>query len=430
MTTDDSSQAASTFAVSSRPIVVVGGGVIGAACASALADRGCQVLLIDRAEFGRGCSHGNCGYVSPSHILPLCRPGMIGEALRTLFRRNSPLQLRVRLDLAQWLWFWRFARHCTERHMLAAGRARQSLLDSSRQLYQSFIDNGILTNCDWEARGLLFVHRSRKHFDDFAKTDELLRREFGLGAERLEETALLEREPALKPGIAGAWLYECDAHLRSDKLMQAWKRRLIEQGVTIRENCELIHVQRGDGLISAIQTSTGRIELDQLVIATGAWTRILQSELGTRVPIEPGKGYSITMRRPVRCPVYPMIFEEDRVAITPFASGYRIGSTMEFAGFSRSLKPERLQILIDGAKRYLHDPVTEPFLETWFGWRPMSCDGVPMIGRIPKLENAWIAAGHSMLGLSMAPGTGRLLAELLTGETPHVDPTPFRLDRF
>ena len=154
------------------------------------------------------------------------------------------------------------------------------------------------------------------------------------------------------------------------------------------------------------------------------------SSSGCKVPIQPGKGYSLTMPRPAVCPRIPLIFPETRVAVTPFQSGYRLGSTMEFAGYDDSLRPERLQLLKDGAAGYLQEPYCEPVLEKWFGWRPMTYDSLPIIDRSPTYENVYIAAGHNMLGLSMAPATGKLVAELAGGAAPHVDPTPYRLSRF
>jgi D-amino-acid dehydrogenase len=124
-----------------------------------------------------------------------------------------------------------------------------------------------------------------------------------------------------------------------------------------------------------------------------------------------------------------MIFDEHRVAVTPLASTYRIGSTMEFAGYDRSLNPNRLQLLRDGAALYLREPHAEPVLESWMGWRPMTPDSLPLIGRSPAIENLFIAAGHGMLGVSMSPGTGRLVAELVSGETPHIDPSPYAVGR-
>lgn len=411
-------------------VVVVGGGVVGAACAFYLREAGAEVTLIERGRFGAACSHGNCGYVSPSHILPLCQPGAMTRTLKTMFTRNSPVYLKPRLDWNLVSWMWRFARRCNHRDMLEAGKARQALLDSSRQLYGGLFDNGQLTDCDWETLGLLFVFMSQSHFDHYHETDSLLQKEFGLGAKPYAGNALTQLEPALKPGIAGAWLYECDAHLRADKLMVAWRQALAQRGVAVRENCELLRLEKSAGRVNRLVTSTGSLDVDQVVIATGAWTPLMQSELGCPVPIQPGKGYSITMPRPQQCPKFPMIFEEHRVAVTPMQNAYRIGSTMEFAGYDATLNRSRLGILTAGAKHYLHTPTAEPVIEEWFGWRPMSCDGKPIIGRPPQLSNVCLATGHSMLGVSMATGTGKLVAELLTGATPHVDPTPYRANRF
>ncbi len=166
------------------------------------------------------------------------------------------------------------------------------------------------------------------------------------------------------------------------------------------------------------------------MVATGAWTPLLNGPLGCRVPIQPGKGYSITMPRPAHCPTYPLIFEEHRVAVTPMKSGYRLGSTMEFAGYDAKLNPRRLGLLREAAVHYLHEPYCEPIEEEWYGWRPMTPDSVPIIDRAPALANVLIAAGHNMLGLSMAPATGRLVAELLSGTTPHVEAAAYSVARF
>ena len=151
-------------------------------------------------------------------------------------------------------------------------------------------------------------------------------------------------------------------------------------------------------------------------MATGAWTPLLNRELGCKVPIQPGKGYSITMPRPAKCPTIPLIFEEHRVAVTPMQSGYRLGSIMEFAGYDRTINPRRIEMLRSGASHYLLEPTAEPVVEQWYGWRPMTPDSLPIIRRSPARNNVVIAAGHNMLGLSMAPATGKQVAEMLSGE--------------
>jgi D-amino-acid dehydrogenase len=415
----------------SRPrgrVVVVGCGIIGTACAHYLAQSGWAVTMIDRGDFGMGCSHANCGLVVPSHVLPLAGPGAIREAVRALFRKNSPFVIKPRLDPALWVWLLRFARRCNRHDMLEAGKGIQALLQSSRSLYQELFEKEPL-DAEWETRGLLFPFRTPAALEHYTETVRLHRAHFGLKATLFEGDAVLELEPALKPGLAGGWYYANDAHLRPDKLLGSWRRLLEARGVTVREHCELQGLERQGRLARAVVTSAGPVDAEAFVITTGAWTPLLQRPLGCRVPIQPGKGYSITMARPARCPAVPLVFEEDRVAVTPLQSGYRLGSTMEFAGYDPTLNRRRLDLLRAGASHFLQEPYGEPVLEEWYGWRPMTADGKPFIGRSPGLENVYVAAGHNMLGLSMAPATGKLVAELLGGAAPHIDPEPYRVGR-
>jgi D-amino-acid dehydrogenase len=257
-----------------------------------------------------------------------------------------------------------------------------------------------------------------------------LRRELGIAARRLPAEELQAFEPALVPGLAGGWWTEAEAHLRPDRLMAELARVLRDRGVTIREQCSARRLVAEGGRARALATTSGELAGDAVVLAAGALSPQWQRELGCRLPIQPGKGYSITMPRPARCPRVPLIFEEHRVAVTPLRSGYRLGSTMEFAGYDASLNPRRLELLKSAARRYLREPLAEPIEEEWFGWRPMTPDSVPIIGQSPALANVWIASGHNMLGLSLAPATGKLVAELITGQQPHVDPAPYSAERF
>jgi D-amino-acid dehydrogenase len=413
----------------SQRVAVVGGGVIGACSAYYLAKAGHRVTVLDRGRFGAACSHANCGFVCPSHVLPLATPGAVWSTLKTLFQRNSPLKVRPAVVFGNLGWFLGFARRCNTRDMLRAGRAIQALLNSSRTLFEELIREEDIA-CEWETKGLLFVFRTPKHFEHYAHTDELLRREFALPAKRFDSAELAALEPALLPGMAGGYLYESDAHLRPDRLMSELRRVLVARGVEVREQCEVAGFVREDGTARAVRTNDGGVAADHFVVATGAWTPLLNSELGCRVPIQPGKGYSVTMPRPALCPTYPLIFEEHRVAVTPFASSYRLGSTMEFAGFDDSMNRSRLSILTDAAKLYLRDPLANPVEEEWWGWRPMTFDGLPVIDRAPAASNVVIAAGHNMLGLSMAMATGKLVAEMIGGGKPYIDPEPYSLGRF
>jgi D-amino-acid dehydrogenase len=423
------SPAVSPFASArSDRVVVVGGGVIGASCAYYLRRAGRDVTLIDSGQFGRGCSHGNCGYVCPSHVLPLAGPGAVGSTLKTLFKSNSPLKVRWRFDPAMWSWFWRFARRCNQRDAIAAGHAIQELLVSSRALYDELFQT-TLTDVEWDPAGLLFVFLTASAMEHYAQTDRLLQNEFGLGAARLEGDAFRALEPALKPSVAGAWRYAMDGQLRPDKLMSAWRQVLESISVEVREHCALQGLVAERRLVRRLVTDRGEIAADHAVIATGAWTPQLGRMLQCPLPIQPGKGYSLTMARPTICPRSPMIFEEHRVALSPMQSGFRVGSTMEFAGYDASLNVNRLRLLRSSANLYLNEPLSGSVLEEWWGWRPMTPDGLPFIGRSPAFDNVYLAAGHGMLGVSMAPATGKLVAELLGGRLSHIDPAPYAVSR-
>lgn len=411
-------------------VVIVGGGVIGALSGWYLSEAGHAVTILDKGRFAGACSHGNCGYISPSHVLPLTAPGAVARSLKSMLLGpgKSPFYVRPRLNLDLWRWMWRFARRCNQRDMMAAAATLNDLLQSSARLYEKLIV-GEKLDCEWEQKGILFVYQSEREWEHYGETNRLTQERFGLSADRWDGRMLEEREPALKPGLGGAWFFDVDSHLRPDRLMSALRTRLEERGAEIVENCDVSGFVTEQGRARAVRTSNGEIPGSQFVIAAGALTPFLNEAMGCRIPIQPGKGYSLTTRRPPICPHYPMIFEEHRVAITPMQSAYRIGSTMEFAGYDTSINPKRLKLLTESAKLYLRDPQSEPVLETWYGWRPMTWDSMPFIDRLPSISNGWLAAGHNMLGLSLGAVTGKLIAELVSGQKPHLDIGPLNIAR-
>jgi len=189
-------------------------------------------------------------------------------------------------------------------------------------------------------------------------------------------------------------------------------------------------VQKSGATIKALETSQGLIAADRFVFAVGAWSARLAPLLGCRIPVEPGKGYSVTMGRPTVCPEHPMLLPEEKVGVSPFREGYRLGSMMEFTGFDTSIPPQRIEQLRRSAEHYLVEPYADPVLETWYGWRPMTWDSLPIIGPVPNLENSYLATGHNMLGMAIASASGLLLKEIILGESPHIDPTPYSPNRF
>ena len=414
----------------SRPsVLVVGGGVIGAACAYELAKRGRAVTVLDVGKFGAACSHGNCGLVSPSHVLPLAVPGVVRATMKAMLAANSPFKIRPRLSRSFLSWMWRFTRRCNTRDMLESAVGIRAMLNSSRRLYEELI-RGEDLECEFERRGVLFVYQTPEHFEHYADTNRLLTDTFETPAVKMGRDELLAAEPALRPeAVAGAWLYESDAHLRPDRLMKSWRKKLDALGVTIIEDCQVSAIEREGRSALGVRANGQSLRADQLLFATGAMTPLLSGELGIKVPIQPGKGYSITLPRPDNSPTRPMIFEEHRVAVTPMRTGLRVGSTMEFAGYDSTMNPARLGLLTRAAKMYLKELPQGEKLDEWWGWRPMTTDSRPILDRVPAFENVFVAAGHNMLGLSMAPATGKFMAELMAGEPTHIDPAPYRLGR-
>jgi D-amino-acid dehydrogenase len=258
----------------------------------------------------------------------------------------------------------------------------------------------------------------------------LLTREFNVSARRIEGPELCSLDPSLKPGLAGAFLYETDTMLRPERLCREWRERLMCRGVRFVESCEVLSAEKEADGIECVITSKGPMTADGYVLATGARSGQLGHLFGCYLPIQPGKGYSVTMPRPAICPSYPMLFPEHRVGVTPFQEGYRLGSMMEFVGFDEQIPSSRVKQLKRSAEPYLKQPHTDGQSETWYGWRPMTWDSLPAIGPASGLRNAYVATGHNMLGLSMAPATGKMIAAMIAGKGPELDPSPFDPARF
>jgi len=413
----------------SRSAIVIGGGLIGCSSAYYLCRDGWGVTLLERQKIGSGASHGNCGYVCPSHAMPLSGPGVVAHTLPSLFKRDAPLSIPARFDPALWKWLLQFTRQCSTDQMMHAATGRNALLASSMNLYRQIVGEESI-DCEWSDRGLLLVYKSVKNFDGYKATADLLKRRFEIEAVSYAGEAVKELEPSLKSGMAGGWHFPADAHVRPDKLLAGFKRAIEQRGGEIREDVDVLSLRREGNLVTSIETSQGSFAADLIVLATGAEAPQIATAIGCRLPIQPGKGYSLTMQPLAKQPKIPMIFEEHHVAVTPLESGFRVGSTMEFTGYDRTINPKRLALLRKSAAEHLEEQLPETVDEQWAGWRPMSVDGLPCIGRAPGASNLIVAAGNGMIGLATAPATGKLVAEIAGQQTPHIDATPYSLSRF
>ncbi len=412
------------------PTVVIGAGLIGVMCAYYLQKTGHEVVLLDAGKLGNACSHANCGYICPSHVLPLPGPGVIPRTLKAMLSPHSAFSIKPRLSPELWRWLFNFAWRCRTTPMHETAITRHQMLQSSVQLFDKLLTTENI-QCQQQNRGLLFVFQSKKELEHFDHTQEWLTQEFAVEASRYDEKQLQQIEPALKDGLAGAWHYHQDRHLRPDLLLSEMRQRLEANGVTIIEDFSVDRFLTERGKVKAAHCSKRNEDIagSKFVVATGAMTPWLNQILGIKIPIQPGKGYSITTNLTEGLPTHPMILEEHHVAITPLGDRFRIGSTMEFAGYDRTISEPRLKLLREGANHYLHHSSGDEVIETWYGWRPMTWDGKPFIDPCPTLGNVWVAAGHNMLGLSMCTVTGKLIQELLDGEPTHLNTRPLSLDR-
>ena len=412
----------------SSDVLILGGGVIGLACAWYLLKAGRGVTVIEQDRVGSGSSHGNCGTITPSHAAPLAMPGTVATALKWLLRPDAPLRIKPRLDPELLRWLLAFRRRCNWPDALRATAAKLPLLEASRRWLEDLILAEHL-DCEFGSTGTLNVFRDPREFECARAVHERLAAHLP-PCEYLDAAATLAREPALKPGLAGAILHAGDASLRPDRLLAELARIVRAAGGRIIEGTRIERIHHDGGRIARVVTTRGEFGADEVVLALGAWSPRFARDLDLRIPIQPGKGYSITWTRPARCPRMPLSLKERAVCVTTWGSGYRLGSTMEFAGYDDTLNRTRLDALRRGAAEYLHEPEGPAMVEEWYGWRPMTSDDLPLIGRAPRLRNLVLATGHGMLGVTMSAATGVLVSEIVTARQPSLDIAAFAPARF
>ena len=413
-------------------VLVIGGGVIGACVAQALAARGAAVTLLEREPEvcpPESAVHANCGLLVPSDVEPLAHPGALGQGLRWLLDGGSPFYVKPRASLALARWLWLFRRACAPQVAQAHGPLLHELGVRSAALHDDLAaDNGE----DWRYRrnGWLLLYETEAGLE--AAVGEAAKdRALGVASEILSAEDVRARVPQiLKGSVAGGVLNTDDGHMDPAAFTRATAARAERDGATVVTGAEAYGFDTFGGRVRAVRTTRGSFAADQVVIAAGAWSPLLTRDLGLRLPIEPAKGYSIDVARPEGLPDLPLCVAEPHVILTPLGDALRLGSTLELAGWDMRLRPKRLANLRRAAARVLGMPDHGPVRRVWRGPRPLTPDGLPVIGRSPRHSNVVLATGHCMLGLSLGPVTGRLVAEICAGETPSVDVAPLRGDRF
>ena len=409
-------------------VAVIGGGAIGLWAAYFLHQQGRAVTVLDRGAIGAACSWGNAGYVSPSHVVPLAAPGVVTQGLGWLLDPESPFYIKPRPDLDLVRWLWHFLRAGTAEHVERSAPVFADLGLRSVALYAALAET---LDIGFEPSGLLMLHRTEA---GAAKNRALTEsaRAVGLEVDVLAPDAVRALEPTVADGIGGVFFPQ-DAVVDPARMTAALHRHLEAEGVRFLPHTEVTGAERREGRIASIQTTQGELRPETVVLAAGAWSAAFGKCVGLRLPVQPAKGYSVTITPEGRMPRLPVLLSEAKVGVTPLPEGrLRFAGTLELAGLDARVNERRVAAILRAVPEYLEpfEHVNADPAAAWAGFRPCTPDGLPLIGTPDGIANLVVATGHAMLGISLAPATGTLVAALVAGTTPPFDPTPFRVGRF
>jgi len=411
-------------------VTIIGGGVIGLCCAYYLNKEGYEVTVIDRNDITDGCSFGNMGYISPSHFIPLASPGIISQGLKWMLSSSSPFYIKPRLnwELIQWgMTFWKNSNakkvkenvpHLTNLLQLS----RELMNDLKRELDDSFtmIEKGCWTLYKDEKTG-----DHEKHLTEQAKP-------MGLNTKIYTASQVQELEPDVELDIAGGILWLDDCHLDPAKFMSALFNHLKTSGVKFLLNTEVKGFEKTSGRIHSIITDSEKLDADEIIVANGSWMASVAKMAGIHLLMQPGKGYSIVYENLEKNLRHPAILIEARTAMTPIDRWLRIGGTMELSGHNNNILPKRAMAIYDSVKKYFPSlNISQPDPQkAWYGYRPVTPDGLPYMGKHGKFSNLSFAGGHAMLGVSLAAATGKLIEQTLSNKKTTIDLTAFGVERF
>ncbi|MCX6866783.1 MAG: FAD-dependent oxidoreductase [Verrucomicrobia bacterium] len=415
--------------MTSGRVVIVGGGVIGLCSAYYALKRGFSVTVIMREDVGGDlCSLGNSGMIVPSHFIPLAAPGMIAKSLRWMMNPESPFFIRPRLNMDLLRWGWLFYRHSTERHVAAARELLRDLHLESRRLFCELAaheDFGLVR------RGMLMLCKTAQGLHEEAQVAAAAH-EIGLHAEVLDAAACAKLDAGVTMDVTGAVYFAQDCYLDPARFMQTMRRKLLELGGTIACGVTIDMLETRNRKVTAVAGNGRRFEGDKFVIAGGAWSAGLLGSIGLRLPLQAGKGYSITLPTPPEMPRLCSILTEAKVAVTPMGNRLRFGGTMEVGGLDLSINLRRVHGIVKSVNAYFPEFPACVFsnIKPWAGLRPLAPDGLPYLGQVTGLTNLIAACGHAMMGVSLGPVSGRLVADLLAGDTPFRPIDAIAPDRF
>ena len=413
-------------------VVIIGGGIIGLSSAWYLQQSGHEVTVIDKTDMKDNCSYGNAGYVCPSHFVPLATPGIVKQGLKWMLNSKSPFYVQPRLSWSLIDWGLKFMKVATPEHVNNAAIPLRDIAILSKKKYEEWTQLPQF-GFAYETKGLLEIFQTQQGADHAHHVMEKAH-ELGLtDTQLLDSNALQKLEPQTKINAIGAVHFKCDAHLYPNKLMQQLIADLQEKGVQLRGNEEVTGFENKHGNITKVITQKAVYNTDTVVIASGSWSRELAAKLKVKIPLVAGRGYSVTLEDSPYKINHPVVLVEGRVALTPMdGNKIRFGGTMEITSTQTPPKMSRVKGVLQAVEKYFPEfKVPMPSVDkVWYGYRPCSADGLPYIGRTKQWKNVIMATGHSMLGLSLGAGTGKLVSEIVNEQKYSMDIAPFNPDRF
>jgi D-amino-acid dehydrogenase len=409
-------------------IIVIGGGIVGLSSAYYLRQAGYSVHVIEKGDGSDGCSFGNAGFVAPSHFVPLAAPGMVAQGLRWMLSPESPFYIKPRPSLKLIKWGLQFIRHATENHIANSKLLLRDLLVTSRELHEEISDQH---HVNLRKNGIVMLCNTEKTFDRETEIAEMAN-DLDLEARTLSMSELRTLDPAMNVTATGGVYFRCDAYADPRQFMSIMTEVLLKMGVEILYETEVIDFVSSSGRVTGVVTQVGDFSADEFVIAAGALTPIVASSLGLNLLMEAGKGYSVDWTEPVAIPTVSYILVEARVGVTPMGNIVRLAGTMELGGIDSIINQRRVAGFLKSIETYFPDYSYDKLkeLRAWVGLRPCSPDGLPFLGRCRRFKNVTVATGHGMLGFTLGPVTGKLVAEVIQAKKTTIPIDGLSLYRF
>lgn len=374
----------------SQKIIVIGGGIIGLSSAYYLSKSGYDVTILEKDCFANASSKGNQGWVCPALHTPVPEPGLVGNSLKWLMKKDSPLYIKPSALPSLSGWLSQFMKYCNERDFKSGEDALHNLSQTTFELYDSLTSEGLEFEMYYEGMLFLFLNEKelQQHINKFSERSNLYGHENPIV---FSQDEIRKIEPNVSDDVIGGLLLKEQRHVNPESLSNAFINKLEDSNVTLLENTEVTDVELDENRVVAISTGEMKMEADTFLLNAGAWSGKLAEKFSFNLPVQAGKGYSVTITNPNLNFSHPLYLGDTKAGVSPFKDAVRIGGTMELSGINSKMDKNRIQGIRNSVAKYLKAELQGKTEVEWSGMRPMTPDGLPVIGKIPNLDNAFIA---------------------------------------